>query len=290
MRLSKESKFGYGFLLAGCGLPYLVDKLLGPTWAISVAVICTVLGVGLLISAHRHKESAASIWRTISAGIVMIIVIGVSIWLIAKKAQFGVGEHIAGPPLPVTGLRVGLSESSPIFLREGKVFRLSKSVLPCARKKIAYGRAGLNTMRGPSSKKPWLVVEATSYQFIDWTGESAVDLLFRMEVTNRGTPSIIKDWELCLVSPDQSIKRFHADATISPLDIGLLGGDSASIAQSAVSRPLEHARVITGWLSFHLPRDVMKVDNVGEMTGTLECRDYLDRASGLVFSTEPQTR
>lgn len=85
MRPSKETKFGYGFLLAGCGLPYLIDKLLGSTWAISVALVCTVLGVTLLISAHCHKDSPPPAWRTIIAGVIMIVVIVVSIGVIAKR-------------------------------------------------------------------------------------------------------------------------------------------------------------------------------------------------------------
>lgn len=40
MRVSKETKFGYGFLLAGMGLPFLIDKLLGAVPALIVAAIC----------------------------------------------------------------------------------------------------------------------------------------------------------------------------------------------------------------------------------------------------------
>ena len=48
--------FGYGFLLAGAGLPYLIDKLLGPIAALIVAAICTVGGLGLLLAGHFHRD------------------------------------------------------------------------------------------------------------------------------------------------------------------------------------------------------------------------------------------
>ena len=48
--------FGYGFLLAGAGLPYLIDKLLGPIAALIVAAICIVGGLGLLLAGHFHRD------------------------------------------------------------------------------------------------------------------------------------------------------------------------------------------------------------------------------------------
>jgi hypothetical protein len=54
--MSKETKFGYGFLLVGVGVPYLIDKLIGPIFALLVAVVCTIIGVALLRAGHTHRD------------------------------------------------------------------------------------------------------------------------------------------------------------------------------------------------------------------------------------------
>jgi heme/copper-type cytochrome/quinol oxidase subunit 4 len=54
MRMSRETKFGYGFLLAGIGVPYLMDKLFGGLVALVVAALCTVIGIALLIAGYLH--------------------------------------------------------------------------------------------------------------------------------------------------------------------------------------------------------------------------------------------
>jgi hypothetical protein len=55
--MSGETKFGYGFLLAGVGVPYLIDKLFGPLLATIIACFCLVGGVTLLIAGHSHRDS-----------------------------------------------------------------------------------------------------------------------------------------------------------------------------------------------------------------------------------------
>jgi hypothetical protein len=54
MRMSRETKFGYGFLLAGVGVPYLMDKLFGGLVALIVAALCTLFGIALLIAGYLH--------------------------------------------------------------------------------------------------------------------------------------------------------------------------------------------------------------------------------------------
>jgi hypothetical protein len=83
MRMGKETKFGYGFLLAGVGLPYLIDKLVGELAALIVAAVCTVAGIGLLILGHFHVEEGAE--KTIgkpTAIVTAIIFIGAVLTLI----------------------------------------------------------------------------------------------------------------------------------------------------------------------------------------------------------------
>ena len=60
-KMSRDAKFGYGFLLVGTALPYLIEKLSGSAlWAAAIAAICLVGGMGFLIAAHRHGQSFIS--------------------------------------------------------------------------------------------------------------------------------------------------------------------------------------------------------------------------------------
>jgi hypothetical protein len=55
--MERATKFGYGFLFVGAALPYLADKLFGPTAALCVASVALLLGVVFLIAAHHHDKS-----------------------------------------------------------------------------------------------------------------------------------------------------------------------------------------------------------------------------------------
>jgi hypothetical protein len=46
---------GYGFLFMGFSVPYLIEHFFGPTSALIVAVICTVVGVCFLGAGHLHR-------------------------------------------------------------------------------------------------------------------------------------------------------------------------------------------------------------------------------------------
>jgi hypothetical protein len=59
-RMSRESKFGYGFLLFGLGMPYLIDKVFGPVIALITAIACAVIGLSFLVAGHMHKETEAA--------------------------------------------------------------------------------------------------------------------------------------------------------------------------------------------------------------------------------------
>jgi hypothetical protein len=56
--VSKETKFGYGFLLGGIGVPYLMAITLGPLAAVIAASACTVLGLALLLAGHLHRDQS----------------------------------------------------------------------------------------------------------------------------------------------------------------------------------------------------------------------------------------
>jgi hypothetical protein len=54
--MSRDAKFGYGFLFAGVPVAYLISKFFG-TWAGALgALACGIIGVCFLVSAHRHGK------------------------------------------------------------------------------------------------------------------------------------------------------------------------------------------------------------------------------------------
>ena len=52
----RETKFGYGYLLVGTGLPLLIDRALGLSWGIFASVASVILGGCLIWSGQRHKD------------------------------------------------------------------------------------------------------------------------------------------------------------------------------------------------------------------------------------------
>jgi hypothetical protein len=228
-------------------------------------------------------------WLIASAAVLaLIIVVAGSSTLITSRAASRAmrkQESAQQRPAPPTGLRVGVITETPMLLREGKIIRVSKSAMPCSSRKVGYGVEGMNSMSGPDPKKPWLVLEPIHYQFVDWSGAPSVDLLFQVELTNRGESSIVKGWELCLIAPDQTPMRFRADK-MSSTDLERMGQNSISLADIAFTQPVEHGKAVTGWVLFHLPREVVKL---ATLQGSLRCRDYLDHLAQVVFSTEEAT-
>jgi hypothetical protein len=55
--MRRETKFGYGFTLAGIGVPFLIERLFGLSPAIYASVACVVVGGVFLVSGHLHKEN-----------------------------------------------------------------------------------------------------------------------------------------------------------------------------------------------------------------------------------------
>ena len=104
-RVSKETKFGYGFLFAGSGVPYLVEKL-GPTAALTAAALFVLVGVVLLIAGHLHRDAAEGevvhVSRTVTSVIVALVaILGVlvSMWFLVGRKLYDFAE--VGPPPPV---------------------------------------------------------------------------------------------------------------------------------------------------------------------------------------------
>jgi hypothetical protein len=114
-KMSKETKFGYGFLLAGVGLPYLTEKFFGQSTATIAAAVCLFLGICLLIAGHLHERRGLTV-KVISALVALVLVGGGIGWRLmwsdhkhgkemnAVKAE--PQPHLPGPnPEPTTAQR-----------------------------------------------------------------------------------------------------------------------------------------------------------------------------------------
>jgi hypothetical protein len=90
----RETKFGYGFLLVGTGVPYLIDRVLGLSYAIFVSVACVVVGGAFLFAGHLQKNSEGrSKWKlgeilALSAALgTLVILISLGILRVMPKTE-----------------------------------------------------------------------------------------------------------------------------------------------------------------------------------------------------------
>jgi uncharacterized membrane protein YidH (DUF202 family) len=125
--VTRDLKFGYGFSLAGVGLPYLLDKAFGALPALIVASIFTLLGIGFLIAGHVHKEqddsTAPRRQNYVASTVIATLAIGVVVWFAVRtfrqpapdtpahsgKASifFGEGVTSSGSELPMEFFEAG---------------------------------------------------------------------------------------------------------------------------------------------------------------------------------------
>lgn len=85
--MSKGAKFGYGFLLAGVGVPYLMEHLVGQRLAFGAALICTLVGAWLLFSGHTHGRHDLDRLRVIVVVVLIVVALGGAGWRWKSKAQ-----------------------------------------------------------------------------------------------------------------------------------------------------------------------------------------------------------
>lgn len=79
LSMSRGTKFGYGFLLAGVGLPFLIDQLFGPTTALIAAGVCLVAGICFLVAGHLHERRGRAP-KIISALIATVVIAAGIAW------------------------------------------------------------------------------------------------------------------------------------------------------------------------------------------------------------------
>jgi len=54
--MGKETKFNYGSLAVGIGVPFLIERLTGPKWGLIAAIVFSVGGCILIVLSHTHHE------------------------------------------------------------------------------------------------------------------------------------------------------------------------------------------------------------------------------------------
>jgi hypothetical protein len=72
---------------------------------------------------------------------------------------------------------------------------------------------------------------------------------------------------LCLSQDEKHAVHFEAQDFEPEKDV------KTSLADAALQSPIEHGRTAKGWLLFVLPKD----QDLQTFTGSIQCRDYLDR-------------
>jgi hypothetical protein len=86
--MSRETKFGYGFLLAGIGMPYLIERLLGPSTATVASLAFVVLGIVFLIAGHRHGKPITDVgFATSSVFVLAALGTVFYLWHLGQQTQ-----------------------------------------------------------------------------------------------------------------------------------------------------------------------------------------------------------
>jgi hypothetical protein len=184
------------------------------------------------------------------------------------------------PPSAPTNVSATFSAESSMTmtLDERGIVPMSDAESVCANgSKTGHGLKGIESLPGgPSLHKPGLIIDGHRVR-IQWSSldPEHIETLFEIEVTNRGESSIAKDWRLCL---SQAGKAVYFDAQ----DLKPENGIKTSVADVTLQSPIEHGRTVKGWLLFVLPKD----QDLQKFTGSIQCRDYLDKRSLLVFTSE----
>ena len=104
----RETKFGYGVLLVGVGVPFLIDKVLGLYYAIVVSVACVVIGGAFLLAGHRHREGFVrrrKILEVLAFGAALSTLIGlgsIGIFRVIPKRETAESPKSTTQPAPET--------------------------------------------------------------------------------------------------------------------------------------------------------------------------------------------
>lgn len=124
MRTPKETKFGYGYLLVGWGLFYLVEQLTGRNAALYIALGCTVVGISLLLSGHWHERATTA--RRVLVSIVIVGTAAVVTYLV--MGWFGALLKLPKPFVPTENWALKM-EAYAASLKPGPPARLPRTIV-----------------------------------------------------------------------------------------------------------------------------------------------------------------
>ena len=284
--ISRETKIGFGFLLAGIAIPYLIDKLFGPIAVTIIFCFCLVVGIYFLISAYMHRDSASTFRSTKASilryAVVALFIMGVTSSLSLVAWRLIQSRRIVVPaPAPPIGVTATTSDEVPLnYNQQMKKLNVSRALTPCTLKHgKTYFFDSLGTMPGgPNLKRPWIVAKPLRVLFENRsiaddpqlsTPSDSYDLLFEISVTSRGEPTVAKDWSLCMVHEGKPF--FYTSQKVLPSDVESYE-DKVSLEQATAAAPIERGHLVAGWISFRVPKDVIQ-----EFVGSIEYRDYLEK-------------
>jgi hypothetical protein len=192
-------------------------------------------------------------------------------------------KAVPSPPLTPPTLRAASVVGNTMQFEEGKITVTTKPLNACVKGKKSYGLDALPLLPGGRAySKPWLLAIPRRYVLMNWSDQENGDLLFEIEVTNRGgEPTIVKGWTLCLVRDGKPLR--YSDDEIPVQDIASLGQNPVPLANLGLNHPIEHGHAESGWLLFHVPKK--DLGDLVLLNGALECRDYLEHRYSIVFTT-----
>jgi hypothetical protein len=167
------------------------------------------------------------------------------------------------------------AEVSVDFVEPDKPVSLSTAITPCMLGKRRWNQWVDNAQLpgGPDVKRPLLLIKPEEVVFQSPSDPKTRELLLKVSVTNRGEATIAQDWTLCLV---HERKPFRYRAVEVTPELQFAFGDRVSLSEATLKNSIEHGRAAFGWLLFQVPEEVV---GTGTLTGSLECRDYLEHRS-----------
>ena len=229
-----------------------------------------------------HKPAKMRKW--LSSGwakiIGIIVIVGSALYGYSSWAQH---HRPLKPPAAPTIVSLRTSYPIPVVVNEIKLAPLNRVIWPCAfGAKKGYGIPGLSSLPGgPQLKHPYLLLES-SWIVLETENQNGAEnaaMVFEVGVTNRGSESIAKDWELCLVGSDKKAHLFSAESMLNTVHPEL-GGEWVSLRDKTQSVPIPHGGYVKGWLLFNIPKEAL----AQPLAGSIQCRDYLERRSFIFFA------
>ena len=254
------------------------DSFRSREWVQGIVWFATSLTISVLGFRWPYLKGR---WLAVSRNRQIVAVLGAL--LLAAMGVYGIHRYSSrrpsaikqlGRPAPPSFLAAGIGSGPlPVTMSTGRVVRIPPTERPCTQSAVGYGRDGLENLPGGADlKRPRLLLDVDRFAFTEWS-DKFDDVFFEVDVTNRGETSITKNWRLCLAHGKEPL-YFDAQVVNDPQF-------QPDIAKATFTTSIEHGHVARGWLRFHVPKEDFTLAN---FTGSIQCRDYLERVSLFAFA------